>query len=465
MLHLTFYAVIILLVTISIGAVIDDDPSSVTFPSKIPVKSYLRHHHHRRRLRTDGTDSTSRPNCSTEIKDRGMTYTDVKRSAIAARLSSLVYEFGEDPYVDTTSDKVPYGFMNNQGTYYESENSVDAVYTVQINNDYCAVAFRGTTLRNWDWDIGDWLQDLHSNILLCPIEYNSNNNENRTTDDGSNSGNGNGNWNFCDIHRGYYEAFVHINGVETFLDSCHNNCPECDILLTGHSQGGSIAEVAGLYLKDRFSADNAIPYVITTGAPEALGAGCFDLFTEEERCHWFHYILTIEGPFGKGIVYDPFAMLYSQHLDGDIDVDEEEQTYARYGGLAFVGHEIFISSNDPTSMLYGGFDDHRPVGMGAYGNILTSHNDNVYADVLERQLDILFDHSYGNNDGECFIPTSGFSTGSICNLDDEYSTCANGLECKSNGWWMFGPPDSCQLINNNDDASSSNGIDNRFCHS
>eukprot|EP00751_Fragilariopsis_kerguelensis_P003340 CAMPEP_0170815164 /NCGR_PEP_ID=MMETSP0733-20121128/38260_1 /TAXON_ID=186038 /ORGANISM="Fragilariopsis kerguelensis, Strain L26-C5" /LENGTH=394 /DNA_ID=CAMNT_0011173599 /DNA_START=381 /DNA_END=1568 /DNA_ORIENTATION=- len=394
-----------------------------------------------------------------------MTYTDVKRSAIAARLSSLVYEFGEDPYVDTTSDKVPYGFMNNQGTYYESENSVDAVYTVQINNDYCAVAFRGTTLRNWDWDIGDWLQDLHSNILLCPIEYNSNNNENRTTDDGSNSGNGNGNWNFCDIHRGYYEAFVHINGVETFLDSCHNNCPECDILLTGHSQGGSIAEVAGLYLKDRFSADNAIPYVITTGAPEALGAGCFDLFTEEERCHWFHYILTIEGPFGKGIVYDPFAMLYSQHLDGDIDANEEEQTYARYGGLAFVGHEIFISSNDPTSMLYGGFDDHRPVGMGAYGNIFTSHNDNVYADVLERQLDILFDHSYGNNDGECFIPTSGFSTGSICNLDDEYSTCANGLECKSNGWWMFGPPDSCQLINNNDDASSSNGIDNRFCHS
>jgi pimeloyl-ACP methyl ester carboxylesterase len=500
--HLIFcFAVALSVTTTTTINAVDYSSSSVLPSNNLSTKNNLRHHRrdnrnhrrtnednnyndstasNRRRREREEESSSTTATCSTAISERGMGFLDIKRSAIAARLSSLIYELDEDPYYDSTTSTskslssdylIEYGFMNNQGTYYESKSTVDAAYTVQINNEYCAVVFRGTTFSR---NIGSWIEDLWSNLIVDPIEYNNSNTDESDEDGDSDSGDDEL---FCDIHRGYYEAyfdFEYINEIETFLDSCHNDCPECEILLTGHSQGGSIAEVAGLYLKDRFSAStttttttttNTItvkksPYVITFGSPQALGSDCSDLFTEEERCNWYHYILAIEGnigPFGRGLVYDPFPMLYPQFLDDDdIDIDEDEDTYARNKGLAFIGHEIFISSNDPTSILYGAFNDHRPVGIGAYGGISTAHNDNVYADVLE---ELLFgggdgDGDNDNNDGDdaYFIPTSGFSVGSVCNLDDDDDddddddTCADGLECKKVGWWMLGPQDSCQPI-------------------
>jgi hypothetical protein len=497
-LHLIFcFAVALSVTTTTTTTSAVDYSSSAVLPSDLSTKNNLRHNNHdhrrtnedsnndttaNRRRRGQEESSSTTATCSTEISKRGMGHTDIKRSAIAARLSSLVYKLDEDPYYAASSSDylIEYGFMNNQGSYYASESTVDAVYNVQINNEYCAVAFRGTS---FDWNIGSWIQDLWSNLIVDPIEYNSSNdrnNYNGTPGDESDSDSDGDDELFCDIHRGYYEAyfdFEYINEIENFLDSCHNDCPECDILLTGHSQGGSIAEVAGLYLKDRFSASSSStttttttntikkPYVITFGSPQALGSHCFDLFTDEERCDWYHYILAMEGnigPFGRGLVYDPFPMLYPQFLD---DGDKDEDTYARNKGLAFVGHEIFISSNDPTSILYGAFNDHRPVGgLGAYGGILDAHNVNDYADVLE---ELLFgDGGRDNDDGDkCFIAAGGFSIGSVCNIDDDDgNTCADGLECKKDGWWMFGPQDSCQPTNDSYD-SGTNDINNHFCHS
>ena len=444
--------------------------SSAVLPSNLSTKNNLRHHNDdttaNRRRRGQAESSSTTATCSTEISERGMGHADVKRSAIAARLSSLVYKLDEDPYYAASSSNylIEYGFMNNQGSYYASESTVDAAYTVQINNEYCAVAFCGTTFNR---NIGTWIQDLWSNLIVDPIEYNNSDGTPGDESDSDSDSDGDDEL-FCDIHRGYYEAyfdFEYINEIETFLDSCHNDCPECDILFTGHSQGGSIAEVAGLYLKDRFSASSSStiststtststtttaattvkkPYVITFGSPQALGSQCFDLFTDEERCNWYHYILATEGnvgPFGRGLVYDPFPMLYPQFLDDD---DKDEDTYARNNGLAFVGHEIFISSNDRTSILYGAFNDHKPVGMGAYGSILDAHNVTYYADVLE-ELSFGDGGCDNNDDDECFIPAGGFSIGSVCNIDDDdVNTCADGLECKKDGWWMFGPQDSCQ---------------------
>ncbi|OEU15964.1 hypothetical protein FRACYDRAFT_240661 [Fragilariopsis cylindrus CCMP1102] len=403
----------------------DYSSSSAVLPSNLSTKNNLRHHKDdttaNRRRRGQAESSSTTATCSTEISERGMGHADVKRSAIAARLSSLVYKLDEDPYYAASSSDylIEYGFMNNQGSYYASESTVDAAYTVQINNEYCAVAFCGTTFNR---NIGTWIQDLWSNLIVDPTEYNNYDGTPGDESDSDSDSDGDEKL-FCDIHRGYYEAyfdFEYINEIETFLDSCHNDCPECDILFTGHSQGGSIAEVAG--------------------------SQCFDLFTDEERCNWYHYILAMEGnigPFGRGLVYDPFPMLYPQFLDDDDDKDED--TYARNKGLAFVGHEIFISSNDRTSMLYGAFNDHRPVGMGAYGSILDAHNVTYYADVLE---ELSFGDGGCDNDDdddECFIPAGGFSIGSVCNIDDDdVNTCADGLECKKDGWWMFGPQDSCQ---------------------
>ena len=87
----------------------------------------------------------------------------------------------------------------------------------------------------------DWL----SNFDIDPIEFRSEDNN-------------------CNIHQGYYDAYYNFGyrpQIESFLDKCINECSttnsnssddRCEVVLSGHSQGGAIAEIAGFYLKDRY---------------------------------------------------------------------------------------------------------------------------------------------------------------------------------------------------------------------
>ena len=104
-------------------------------------------------------------------------------------------------------------------------------------------------------------------------------------------------------------------------------------------------------------------YVIIFGAPQALGAGCLSLFEKEERCRMFRYVMTMEGTFGTGIVYDPIPMIYPRILgdldnDGVVNTSFLSDTYARHGGLAFLGYEMFLNADDPSSLTLGPFDGH-----------------------------------------------------------------------------------------------------------
>ena len=90
---------------------------------------------------------------------------------------------------------------------------------------YCYGVFRGTTLT---WD--DWKQNIEvGNAQVCA------NDADETT--------------CCTTRKGFYGAYdtVYRDRVEFELQKCAETCENKDecVVLTGHSQGGAIAAVAG----------------------------------------------------------------------------------------------------------------------------------------------------------------------------------------------------------------------------
>ena len=302
------------------------------------------------------------------------------------------------------------------------------------------------------------VQDMFSNLYIEPVVFNETNvvNSDEGSDDNEDI--------MCDMHQGYHDAYVNFeyrSSVEDFLRNCKAECPDCDVVLAGHSQGGGIAAIASLCLQDLMS------YVITFGAPQSLGAGCLEIFNVEERCRWYHYIMATKGPLGRGLVYDPIPMLYSKLLDNPKD---DDQTYARNGGLSFIGNEIIISSDEPSSVIYVGFDEHRFVDLTKIDATGSAHSETLYANVLERQSELYtYDDNHNidddhNAEGETnctgsscrqyFLPSMGFSVGSLCNPEEK--TCVEGTECgnKQQDWWFGSWKNTCQQQQQLDTTSS-----------
>ena len=423
-------------------------------------------------------------------------------------MSVLVYDLYKNPraaeddaYSDLFGDPFdngPEATTTTFGNYYES--GIDAVYTVRIRNDYCFVAFRGTTGKD---DVA--MDDMLSNFDVDPVWFDveddkdeeeegarSKRKEEEYNDENSRS---------CDIHNGFYDSYFNFehrsSGVEDFIRNCSGECPGCDVVLTGHSQGGAIAEVAALDLyggETRTTNDAAaavVPnnnnnnnnlYVVTFGAPQGLGAGCLPLFAKEERCRFYRYVMTTEGPLGRGLVYDPVPMGYPRALgdfdnDGVYDGAAAAGTYARNGGLAFVGHELFLNAGNPSAIALGPFDGHYGVEASKYDWTKEAHGSEQYASVLIEQSRQFY-YNYGSSSGSsngyessnddkknnCYLSTDGFSLGSLCNTDESSLHCTDGVsECKRNGWW-WGSENTCQAIDDGDSSSVRGTIEDRFCH-
>jgi len=416
----------------------------------------------------------------------GIRPSDVSRSVVAVKLAQLV----NDGYKgDVASLASGYGFDPSDGIYLQS--GIDAAYLARVGDDYCAAAFRGTTKHQ----PADWF----TNVDLDPVVFEEKDGREDLEDEMEDGGTSTETE--CDIHGGYHEAFAKFEYryvVEEFLKSCRSECPDCETVLTGHSQGGGIAEISALYMKSEATdkpkekntntsdiADNDVdlrPYVVTFGAPASLGAGCLRFFEEDDRRRWFRYVMATEGWRGKELVYDPIPLLYSQLLDPPIEASDSEEegfldsfdgffelpideTYARNGGLAYIGHEILLSSEDPSAVLLSEFDGHRFVDFDFLDLTGKSHYESLYSRVLETQ-DILYNKhkhedkdSYKKNDdnspsvecpGRGFLPSSGFAVGSLCNPDDslESSTCAEGTACEAEfeGWFWETPRHTCQPL-------------------
>ncbi len=409
---------------------------------------------------------------------------DVSRAHMAVRLSRVVFDTYKD---DSDIIASNYGFDPSNGIYLAS--GVDAVYLARVGNEYCVAAFRGTVVYQ--------PEDFLTNVDLDPIPFemtmqqeNETKNLNNTIDDTTLKVED------CEVHQGYHDAYTEFEyreQVEEFLSDCRSECLECDTMLTGYSQGGAIASIAALYYKERtYNRSVDSPYIVTFGAPQSLGAPCAQYFSESEKQKWYRYILSRES--GGKLVYDPFPLLYPQLLDppegyiveedgffwDNYDGFRETQTnvtYARKSGLAYIGHEILLSSEDPSSVFLSEYDGHRFVDLSFMDMLLLAHFASEYAAVLEAQYEIYKndinedcrDRDVGISNvtreefwdeefWDCLVeplPSSGFAVGSVCNPDEIESTCADGMVCEAEkkDWFWQQNRYSCQQLQTEESSS------------
>jgi hypothetical protein len=148
--------------------------------------------------------------------------------------------------------------------------------------DACFVAFRGVRLRN----VRDVAQALTPGKAQFCQRQNANN--------------------CCSAAKGTIDAFQsdYMENVRTTLQSCTaNTCSNPDecVVLTGHSQGGSIAQVAAV----AWSGDLNPRHVITFGTmPAGLSRECGELLNETR---WFNFGNTRETRLPpKKLLYDSF---------------------------------------------------------------------------------------------------------------------------------------------------------------
>ena len=427
-----------MLVPKDIVVLANDEPTS-NGTEKTTHSTNLRHNNNNNGSRTqfhrhaaESKEENNINDCSIEMSRDGMPPADVKRSSVAAKLSFLVYDLDDAPAVANEL----FDGQDFRGVLYES--GIDAVYTARIGNEFCVAAFRGTKMKQ-----DDGMKDIESNSDIDPIEFEMGDTSKKEKKGGIDAA-------LCDTHSGFHSSYFDFDyrlSVEDFLETCREECPECDVVLTGHSQGGGIAEIAALQYKKSMNSTPDNLYVITFGAPQALGAGCLPLFANEERCRIFRYAMTAEGPWGRGLIYDPIPMICPRGLgdfdnDGVIDPTLSSDSYARYGGLAFLGHELFLYAGNPSALTLGPFDGHYIVGTSKYDLSFGSHGIRLYMSILDGQIQSL----YTENNDECYLPTNGFSLGSLCNKDESDFHCVEGFsECKRNGWF-WGSENTCQAI-------------------
>lgn len=240
---------------------------------------------------------------------------------------------------------------------------------------YCFAVFRGLKQQSsFEALVEEIQQNLdHEDIEIC-------------SDDGV----------CCSVNEGAFNDynFTYRSDLENDLRECANSCSDpdqCLVVLTGHSQGGSIANVAGLLLND------LNPVVITFGQSPVIS----EPPVEEEACklvdsdRWFRYVLSKEGD--TGLLYDPLPMtadIVEFLFHGGEDV---------YG--YFYGHTMFLSASDDSGVAYFGIDDQGQ--RGDWDLSFESHHHDSYAQVV-RALS-----AHGS------VRFTGYKDGAICRHNEE----------------------------------------------
>jgi len=109
---------------------------------------------------------------------------------------------------------------------------------------YCFGIFRGTTP-----DIADWMQSLDPFFgEVCSTKGEC-----------------------CKTRRGFQQAYDLPDfkyDLEDNLRSCKSNCPDCEVVLSGHSQGAAIASIAAVAMND------LDPTIIAFGQPGTIVGDC-----------------------------------------------------------------------------------------------------------------------------------------------------------------------------------------------
>uniref|UniRef100_A0A7S4NAS7 Fungal lipase-type domain-containing protein n=1 Tax=Odontella aurita TaxID=265563 RepID=A0A7S4NAS7_9STRA len=271
------------------------------------------------------------------------------------RESALLSKMAYDPAPNAT------GFSSLKNFLVEPDQAI-----VAKHNGYCFGAFRGTTMT---WT--DWSQNFDPGSVDACVDI-----EESTR--------------CCTTRHGFFEAYMtsYRDEFERDVRECAKSCTNPDecVVLTGHSQGGAIAALAGLYLAD------LNPYVITFGQPYTIDAPC-DMVTSER---WYRFVNTKFG--SVGISYDPVPFVPGLGADafGHMMLVSNDDT-----GVSYIG----LDAQDSFGPLnVGGFEAHSMVGT------------NEHPGYLDR-IDAIISHE------DYPVRTNGYVGG---------SACTENKECESN---------------------------------
>ncbi|CAB9520475.1 expressed unknown protein [Seminavis robusta] len=249
----------------------------------------------------------------------------------------------------------------------------------------CYGAFRGTD--DFDPTFEDWIQ----NFSLDDHEVNG-----------------------CTVRKGFYDGYntAYRAKFEAAMERCMAKCSgkrvcyrkrgrrycrrqKCKMIFTGHSQGGSIAAVAGLVYKDKN------PLVATFGAPKAVYETCSAL--EPTR----HYRFINAHNLEAGSLYDLAPNLFGN-------------------GAEHFGRAIVMGSQNQLAPAYIGLNNRQQ----RYGNCaVTCHLIRHYEERMRKVRD------YNKRRRRKYIYITGWKNGSLCGYDDE---------CESGRCAGLVPPYRCQ---------------------
>jgi len=347
----------------------------------------------------------------------------------AKELSNDVY--GVDSYGDNNLDcqDSSNSCTLESGSDFGTNEGDDRVFLVD-QGEYCFVAFKGSEAPNPDpnspgWN--DWIEQNFDTVITYTVE--------------------DGNGNQCLVQGGFYDAYLGRTNanqgigyqakVESWIKHCMESRGNKQLILTGHSQGGSVATIAGLIHQHYDS------IVINFGAPPVIVRNNSPL-----RCHWpngerFWRFINTEMDSG-GMDYDaaPFlgSLLGTWHLGANLILQPGDV-------------------NDAQSLKY--IDSSNPERYQSLAYLdadLSAHSGGFYLDRIEAL------YHYLQNSGRSSVDISGFPIGSGCRYSDECSSnrcdwdsynpltsiarcypklgrgewCNEDSDCKSNkcsGWW------------------------------
>jgi len=239
-------------------------------------------------------------------------------------------------------------------------------------NDYCFGVFRGTTMTWVDWQQNF---DPKSQEVCVAVG---------------------GHEQCCVTRNGFFDAYStsYASKLEERLRECAKTCTNKDecVVLTGHSQGGAVAAVAGLLFAD------LNPYVVTFGQPTTIDKPC-PLVTSQR---WFRFVNT-KSSEKVGITYDPVP--FSPGLGADS-----------------FGHMIILG-DDTSGVAYIGLDAQdffsplNVLGFEAHSMISTT----AYPGYLDRLEALMANGTYP-------IRNNGYVAGSLCSEDKECESTHCGAE-------------------------------------
>ena len=303
------------------------------------------------------TTSTSNSPSETTTSTFSLTQELLQLTQKAVHLSLLAYE--DDP-IASSWNSFPYESIDI------FNEDVDQAVLVK-NEDYCLVAFRGTDLTSW--------YDMYQNVMLGNTPACS-----ATT--GA----------CCNAERGFYNAYNREYRIELenkirfcstqcdVVNSTFTKCPT--VVLTGHSQGGSIATIAAIALSE------LSPIVITFGQPPTIDASCPVL--DGNRIYRYE-----NSRIGRsGTTYDPVP-------------------YLPYKASQY-GHQIMLG-DDMTRVAYIGLSTGIEFDPWDGDNFFATHRLTSESVGYLSRIDSLV----AANTNVAVVPSSGFQDGTACSHESE----------------------------------------------